>query len=60
MVLQVSSKEISFAYSYSRLYFYDDGYIPDREEDADEYENDDYTSDSEDGFDSDDLNDEDF
>ena len=39
---------------------YDDGYIPDREEDADEYENDDYTSDSEDGFDSDDLNDEDF
>ena len=29
---------------------YDDGYIPDREEDADEYENDDYTSDSEDGF----------
>ena len=39
---------------------YDDGYIPDREEDADEYENDDYTSDSKDGFDSDDLNDEDF
>ena len=39
---------------------YDDGYIPDREEDADEYENDDYTSDSEEGFDSDDLNDEDF
>ena len=39
---------------------YDNGYIPDREEDADEYENDDYTSDSEDGFDSDDLNDEDF
>ena len=39
---------------------YDDGYIPDREEDADEYENDDYTSDSEDGFDSDGLNDEDF
>ena len=39
---------------------YDVGYIPDREEDADEYENDDYTSDSEDGFDSDDLNDEDF
>ena len=39
---------------------YDDGYILDREEDADEYENDDYTSDSEDGFDSDDLNDEDF
>ncbi|MDY3894838.1 MAG: DNA-directed RNA polymerase subunit beta, partial [Candidatus Fimenecus sp.] len=39
---------------------YEDGYIPDREEDADEYENDDYTSDSDDGFDSDDLNDEDF
>ena len=39
---------------------YDDGYIPDREEDADEYENDDYTSDSEDGFESDDINEEDF